>query len=335
MPRSKLQGYLGLVLSAALALAACGGSAHPAAGTSATTHTVTVVVTPKAHDLAVAVRAAGAKKFVPMISARPGDEIAFRAVLPAAAGTAPQNLVLSAQSGPGSKLVITGSAGAQTASAAITSATGSAITLTHLSYACDLPPHPTFCPATSITTGAGATRLQFSASHRTPVEVSAVVGPVTLPAPKTRPPGSSPAPPYTLTELLRARTPGAPTPPTAPKAQPTVTVQPGQVVSMYSHLRSHFRGTKQAVTVTIGSGPGNALTVTAGVPGGVTSTARIVSATGAPIRLVKARYTCLVAPLPTFCPATRVGATGGGYAITFLAAPGTPEIEISANVQAG
>lgn len=340
MAQRKVQGLFGLALASALTLAACGGSTHPGSTTGSTnsstsTPAVTVAPAHKVKTLTVGARAQSAPTFVPTISARPGEKVAFRAVLPETPGIATQQVVLAVATGPSSTLTITGSAGSQTSSAKITSASGSPITLVHLSYSCDLPPHSTFCPAQTITAGAGSTRLAFIASHRAPVEISAVVGPVRLTAARTVAPGSTAAPPYTVAELLRARTPGASAPAIAPKPQSTVTATPGQVVTMYSHLKSHIHGARQAVTVTISSGPATSLTVTASVPGGAISTATIRSATGTPISLVKARYDCLVAPLAGFCPATHVGRTARGYTLTFMAAPGTPEVEVSANVQAG
>jgi hypothetical protein len=74
-------------------------------------------------------------------------------------------------------------------------------------------------------------------------------------------------------------------------------------------------GATQATTITIEQGPASSIAVSGAVAGGQTSKATVKSADGKPITLVLPRYTCYVAPVPTFCPPKQIQAGSHKYVL--------------------
>jgi len=336
-----LSRVFGLPLAAvlvAVAVAACGGSHKPK---TTATHTTTTTTThprkPAPKFISEEVHGPGASGYASTISARPGNMVAFRTVVPASLkGT--QTIKLSFAQGPSKSLSITASTPQHSSTATVTSASGSSLTLEHIHYSCELPPSPSFCPAKHITTTSKQVQLQFSTTHAAGITVVGVVGPVTLPTPKSLTPGTAVVPAYKIAELLKVFPGGKATAATKSVAPTTsVTAKPGDFVEMVTRVSSKLHGARQPVTITIDQGPGSTITISASAKGGTASTATIKSKSGSPIELVLPRYTCNLPPLPTFCPPSKTAAASHPhrYMLTFMAAPGTAAPAVLVQVQAG
>jgi hypothetical protein len=234
---------------------------------------------------------------------------------------------------------VTAAAKGHTSVAKIRSANGKQLTLVDLSYTCQLPPAPTFCPGKNISGDSHGYKLTFSAAHIPGVSIAALVGPVNKPTPPVHTPSSSTAAPYLPTEYVATRTPPKPgrhkKPPPAHPALPTTTAvgKPGDLVTMSTHLKGKPVGLPQAVTVTIDQGPAQSLTITASVAGGQSATATVTRAGGKKLEIVVPRFACGVPPAPTICPPTHVQSGSHQYKLTFMASPYTRNIAISALLQ--
>jgi hypothetical protein len=113
----------------------------------------------------------------PRLSAHPGDTVLMYSVLKGEHG-AVQPITVTINQGPGNVLTISAAAaGGQPSSAEVISATGQPITLIIPRYSCFLPPVPTFCPATKVTTATHKYNVTFNAAPGTPtVTIDAEVG---------------------------------------------------------------------------------------------------------------------------------------------------------------
>lgn len=316
----------------ALMLSACGGGSKSSTTTTKSTTTATHKTQSHAALPLESVRIGTSQTYATAATASPADAVSFRTVLPAGSKGSPVLIKITA--GPAKALTVTATAGQSSGTATVRSANGTQLTLLEPHYSCTLPPVPSFCPAKSVTKTAHGYTLQFNPRATSTIQVSALVGPVTLPKPKVTAAGKSVVPPYTVTELLRVRNPGSSASSSSIPAAPTVSAKPGQLVVMYSEVKSGVHGAKQPVTVTLNQGPGKSLTITAAAKGGPSSTATVKSASGSPIALVLPHYTCYVTPTPTFCPASSIKTAPHRYILTFEAAPGTATIELQALVQA-
>ncbi len=331
----------------ALTLAGCGGGSHKpkaktttakpsqtttTANTKGTAPPVPTTVTETIHS------AVPGTQWQSAFTVKPGDKFAFRTTIPGTATSKPARVKLTIQSGPSRKLTLTATAKGHTSTATLTSATGKPVTLVGLRFACLLPPQPSFCPAHQVTQNKSGYRLKFTTGHLAPVLISGIVGPVTTPpAAKARPFGQSVVPPYVLAETARvvvptttAKKPATPVPPTS-----TVSAKPGATIDLRTRLTGPFAGAAQKLTITLDQGPGKTITATATVPGGKPARATITSATGAPIALVLPRFVCNLPPVATFCPAGSVAAHAHRYTLSFLVAPVSGPIDITAKLQAG
>ncbi len=320
------------VVVAAFGLAACGGASKSTTSTTKSTTTATHTTPAHATIPLESVRVDPSQTYAVSGTANPADAVSFRTVVPPTEKGSPVHIKLEA--GPAKTLTVTATVGSKSGTTTLSSASGKSLSLLDVHYSCTLPPVPSFCPAQSTKKNAHGYTLQFSSRAAAAIQVSALVGPLNLPKPQVTPAGTSVVPPYTVTEVLRVRTPGATTSSAAqPPATPTVSAKPGQLVVMYSELKASVHGAKQPITVTINQGPAKSLTITAAAKGGAASTATVKSATGAPIALVLPHYTCYVTPTPTFCPASSIKAAPHRYTVTFAAAPGTATIELQALAQ--
>ena len=300
------------LIAMATGLSACGGSSKTSASSSKPTSTSTTTSTatsraqtgPPAGAVAETAKVAESDTFSPSTTARPGDTVALRTVISGSASSGPQDVAITIDKNPGTKLTATAQSLGQSSTATIASATGRPVSLLDVHYVCELPPTPTFCPAKAINSTAAQYQLQFSATHASGIELTALVGPTPDLTAKTVTVGRSAAPPYAVTELVRSQ---LASPSTTPVAKPaaSVTAGPGDVVTMYSILKG-VAGARQPVTVTVGLGPSKSITVSAAVPGGHASTATINGKGGSSIALTLPRYGCFVPPRPTFCPATKI-----------------------------
>jgi hypothetical protein len=108
--------------------------------------------------------------------------------------------------------------------------------------------------------------------------------------------------------------------PTGGRLASTAAAKPGDAVLFHTSLSGTSHSTVR-LSLTQGPGPGWSVTATAG---GHKSTAKITSSTRRKLTLVDLRYSCLLPPSPTFCPASHVSRTaGGGYQLQFRATPST------------
>jgi hypothetical protein len=336
-----------IAVALALAVAGCGGGStkkHSSSTSSTSSTTTTTAKTPVATaktPLSLTVRTAGSTTpFGSTAKAKAGDPVIFRTV-PAGNGTSKAaDVTLKISGGPSKSLTITASSKGHTSVATITSADGKPITLVRLHYGCALPPVATFCPAKHSSTSSHGFELLFSTLHTAPIVLAALVGPVTTPAPVVHPASSSVVPAYTPTELVEGVTLPAPgakkgTPAKTTGLAATATVKPGNSVVMATRLAGRPVGAPQTTTLTIDQGPASSITVSAAVAGGLTSKAVVKSADGKRITLVLPRYSCFVAPAPTFCPPKTIKALHHKYVLTFQASPYTPPLSFIATAAAG
>jgi len=325
-----------------LAVAGCGGSSHTAKHKISTTP-VKRTVSPRPAIptvLTETVRGPASKDFLPSVDARSGEMLLFKTYVPGRVTSPAETVSLTFASGPGATLTVTAKAHGETSRVRIVSPNHKSLTLQLLRYNCSLPPVPTFCPAKSAVSAHHRYVLRFSSTHRAPIYVSAVVGPVKTPAPKVVRSSSSVVPPYAATEVVAVRPPATVTSSPAKKSVPlpqlaTATVKPGDSVILLTHLKGTVLGARQTVTVTIDQGPGTTLKASASVPGGRVTTATIKSANGSPIAIVLAHYSCSVPPTPTFCPARHIAAQSHRYTLKFSASPTTAAIVVIGTVLAG
>jgi hypothetical protein len=254
-------------------------------------------------------------------------------------GSAPGKLTVTVPTGKSKSLVVRAKYGRYRAKATVVSATGRPIDLLRVSFNCSLRPATVTCPKKPVSSKSKANRVTFDVTGNVTEALLATAGPTTVPTPKLIPPGPIVVPPYAVTELLQVVQPrpktatkkASPPPPPAP----TVTVRPGDFVTMGSSIRGAHGGAMQPVTVTINQGPGNSLTIKAQTPGGVATPATIKSASGSPIALVLPTYGCYLPPYPTFCPAVSTKLRPHQYQVTFEAGPGTVHISMRATVVPG
>lgn len=336
--------WLVLLGTVTMGVAGCGGgSGHKPKHKISTTPLKRAVVPRPALPtvLTETVRGPASKDFLPSVNAKSGDMLVFKTYVPGRVTSPAETVSLSFAAGPGAKLTVTAKAHGETSRVTIDSPDHKPLTLQVLHYNCSLPPVPTFCPAQSVGSAHHRYLLRFSSTHRAAIFVSALVGPVKIPAAKVvASSGSSVVPPYAATEVVAVRPPATATSSSAKKPVPlaqlaTARVKPGDSVILLTHLKGALLGAPQTVTVTIDQGPGTTLKMSASVPGGQSTPATIKSATGSPIALVLPHYSCSVPPARTFCPASQITAHSGRYMLKFLASPRTAGIVVIGTVQAG
>ncbi len=333
-----------LVLASLVALlvtscgGANGGGQTSSAQTPTTASTTSNVSSPSANpakpvvsETVRNVKAAGA--FATSVRAVPGDSLQFRTVL---GRRAPANVRLMFARGPQRGLTVTATVDGHTSSDTVMSAGGGHLTVALLYYTCTAPPAPSFCPVHNISRGATSSSVTFRGSAQTSIFVNATLGPENAPGLKAAPAATAVVPPYKLVMTGRSVVP--PTSGGQAVSSPftsVVTVKPGDLVVLVTHVESALKGAPQRLTVTLGQGPGTSLLASASVPGGQASGVRIKSSTGSPMTLVLPRYTCDVPPAPTYCPPVKVGASQGKYTLVFNASPRTPPVLVLATVQQG
>lgn len=320
------------IAAAVFVLAGCGSSGGT---TSVAERTATTPPQPTPAALSETVRVVGpGSRFSSSGSATPGDIVEFRTLVPAAGRPRAVKVDLKFSQGPVTTWTATASAQGQTSTATLASAQAKPLTLVGLRYSCALPPAPTFCPAHDVRSSAGHIAMQFSASTAVPITLVAKAGPAAgLPPAGRQSTLVVPAYAVTTTVLATSRQP-AKTGATV-RFGPTATAQPGDEVVLRARVTGGVNGAAQPVTLSFDQGPAKTIDVSAAVPGGTTSTATIISASGNPIALVLPRYECFVPPVGTFCPALNVTAASHRYAVTFASATTIPPITLVAQVQTG
>ena len=323
------------VFAVSLIAAACGGSSKKPTTTSTTTSTTTKTHTtpaPKQAALAVTLRSASSTAYQGSATASPGDKLLVRAVLPGAASAGTEKVHLTFDKGPSSRLTVTATANGQTSTAFVSGASSKSVTFAELSYTCSLPPAPTFCPPTHESSTGSAYKVTFSATAGSPVFISALIGPTTIHT-SSRTATSTTVPPYLVTAGVRVLPHGGKAKPAPPTS--SAVAAPGDLAVLTAHASGRIVGAPQTMTFSFDEGPSNSLTLSARVPGGKVSTATITGSHGARISLVLARYNCLVAPAPTFCPPVTIKPGNRKYTLTFAVNPNTPAIVLLADVQSG
>jgi hypothetical protein len=155
-----------------------------------------------------------------------------------------------------------------------------------------------------------------------PILLAATVGRATPPVGITigRRVAGPPAPPYEVMTVVAATGPGVRG---RPHFAGTANVSRGDTALIQTLVSGAFAKRPQTVVVTVARGPGNVLTVTAGVPGRSPAQARFTNSTGAPVALADVGYTCTVPPATTICPAVSAEATPSHYKLAFAVAAGT------------
>jgi hypothetical protein len=329
---------------AALLLAACGGG-HKTSSSSTSTSSASdsaghkasgkKAAAPKSQSLQeLIIVAKSASKPSATASATTGDSVQFLTHVPGSPTARPAKLHLDfAQSAP-TKWTVTASTKTEHATATLTSKTGKPLPLALLHYACALPPAPTFCPVSNVSTSRGHIGADFSTTPTVPIQIGATVGPVPN-APTAGRPSSLIAPTYLLQTSVAAapKVRSKSTPPAKPGS--TASVHPGDHVVISVRVRGTVVGAPQPVALSFSQGPAKSITVSASVPGGTPSKATFTSATGTPIAIVLPRYNCGLPPSPTFCPLSKLTAASHSYALTIGATPNSPPIVIQAATQGG
>src|SRR5579864_7795298 len=117
-----------------------------------------------------------------------------------------------------------------------------------------------------------------------------------------------------LTELVRGTTP--------PAFAPSASVAPGDIVVLRTLIPGAADSAPVRVALTIAPAHGRGLVVTARA-NGETSTATLTSSIGKQVMLVGLRYTCLLPPEPTFCPAHHLTTSRGKDKLSFTTSPRT------------
>jgi hypothetical protein len=328
-----------LVAVAVLAIAGCGGSSSKSSATTTSTTTTTGTTKKKSHVAKAAISETlrsvkGAKTFASSLAVKAGDAVQLRTILPGKPTDPAQKVQLKIDMRKAGTITVTATANGQSSTATITPSKKS-LKLAELRYTCELPPTPTVCPASSVKGGASGYQLQFSVRPHSALALVGLMSTTTAPPSSKLPAaGTSVVPPYKVVEKVRAvaPNPGGPAKTAAPFAT-SAAAHPGDLVVLATHLAAKLKGAPQTVTVKFSPGPSKSITVTASVSGGTASTATITSATGSPISLALPRYTCFVAPYPTFCPLKSVHAGNGQDTIQLSASPSTPAFALIATAQ--
>ena len=342
---------LAIAVALTLLVSACGGSSSHKSSTSksstskssttvakTTTTTASKPVAPvAATTLSESVLAFPKATYASTAKVKAGDTVAFRTLVPGKPATKAHSVQLKFSGGPSNTLSVTATGGGHTAVTLLTSANGKPLTLSHLRYTCQLPPSPSYCPPKQQSVSAAGWKLKFSTLPTEPVVVVATVGPVKTPAAPVHIASPTLVPPYTPTELLETLTPP---PANAPrgaslKASAVTTVmavKPGQPLLMLTQLTGTVVGDTQPTTVTIPQGPARSITITATVDGVRTAVGTVTSADAKPITLLLPRYSCSVAPSPTFCPVKKIVIGHHRYQLTFMLSPYSPLLQILATV---
>lgn len=326
----------------AILLAGCGGSSHKASTTHTTTHSTTThtssgktPVAPKTAPLAELIQVTKQKSPAsPSARAATGDGVEFLTKVPGTPSGPPVKVHLDFSHQSATKWTVTASAKGQKSTATLTSKNGQPLVFGSLRYGCALPPAATFCPARHVVATATDIKAQFSSTPSMPIVVAGLVGPATT-APTAAAPSTLLAPTYTVQttvlDIPKHKAAGA-----APvRLGQTATAHPGDSLILRVSVTGRVVGAPQPVTLNLDQGPAKSLTVSAGVPGGSTSTATITSATGGRIGIVLPHYGCALPPAPTFCPPSSVKAGSHKYTVTFDATPKVPPIVITSVVQGG
>jgi hypothetical protein len=337
----KSAGLIAAAVAAALCLSACGGGGHKSTSSTASNGTSTTTKSGKGKKhppkkLLVRIRVAGGASAAASVKAKPGQQLVFHALVPNASPSSAQSVTLTFTGGQSKSLTVTASAGGHTTQGTVQSATGKPISFMRLHYTCLAPPAPSFCPGRGATSTGKSQRIEFPSTHTTDVTMAATVGPVNLKVKKVKPLRSTTVPAYSTSELVKLipKSSGSSAPTQLPLAG-SVSAHPGDTILAVARVTGKKRGAAQPITVTINRGPGKSVTVSSKSAGGKSSSATIKSASGSSIALTQPRFTCFLAPFPTFCPPTSMKASSSGYTLTFSAAPGTAAPSVLATVQAG
>jgi hypothetical protein len=118
-----------------------------------------------------------------------------------------------------------------------------------------------------------------------------------------------------LTEAIKVA--GTSTPVSAASAQP------GQTVEFLTQVPGLATAPPTPVTLRFSRGPSSTWTVVASADGR-TSSAKLTSQNGKALTLVLPRYTCMLPPAPTFCPARNASDHGDHIDVHFSTRPSTP-----------
>lgn len=267
----------------------------------------------------------------------PGAVVRLTTLVRLPIGVSRERVKLKIATGPARRLTVTATAGGHHSTATITSATSRAITLVQLHYGCALPPRATFCPPRGIVVGSGTLRLTVDAVRGAPPSISSIVGPVRALSGGAERPGNAPRPVYSVATLVHALAPPSASAP-APLPTPfgsSVSASRADKVTIVARALGTPGGSPQPITVGIDEGPAKALRVTSSFAGGAASTATIRSASGRPIVLRVASYTCLLPPSATFCPADRISLHGRELTLSFSSAPGLTPIALLGVIAGG
>jgi hypothetical protein len=333
----KLLALLGATITIAITLTACGGSSKSPTNTTATTTTSTTTTAKKKHKgpppfmISVA-RSTSDKTPGSSVTAKPGDALAFNTRV-SKSKSKTVTVTLTVPTASSKSLTLQAAAEGHTSKVTVTSLGGKSISLVRLRYACLLPPTPSFCPASGISSSHGTYTMKFTAAPKTIVSVSATVGPVSLKTPKTPKAASGTVPPYTVKQLVKVLPKaGSSSANVAPVSSVDASV--GDSIDMLSRVTGK-RGSAQPLTITFPSSASKTITVAGQFKGGKTSQATIKSASGSAIKLELPRYVCFVPPFPTFCPAVSEKLSGGKYTVVFNTDPGPAAPSLQAKVASG
>jgi hypothetical protein len=221
-----------------------------------------------------------------------------------------QELQITIPKGPAKRLEVraAGPTGHGSASATIAGEAGASIELGQLKYGCTVKP-VTFCPV-NMTDRSGhyLAKVKVPKSGAPIIFVAGVFKPGRGPTKPRVTPVAQPAAPM-LKERVRSATPVLQRAFTAATA-----VRAGATVQLLTEVANGKLAAGRRVRIIVPRGPAKHLRVSAGGAGGSgSSTATIISRSGASLHVRTLRYTCSTAPL-TFCP-LRITETGKHFAV--------------------
>lgn len=320
---------VGAALAAAVLMAGCGGGGKKSSSTTSGSTTTAKQTKPKAKPTLQQTVRTGSGKFASSVGATNGDTVQFRTVVPPAKHPGPVSLKIQQKNG---RIQVTASANHQKSTATVTT---SGLKLSRIHYACDLPPAPSFCPVSHLSSTSNGYQLQFPVKRGAPTLLAGLVSSKAPPAPKLKPTTTAVVSPYVLTQKIRVTTPSKSGSAQASKPTSAATVHPGDVVTLSTYVGGKTAGALQPVTVTINQGPAKTVTIIATEPGGTATHATISGANGAKIALTDARYNCFLPPDPTFCPSSTLVVGHRKYDVTFRVTPNKSPVDLVAKVQPG
>lgn len=315
---------LGMMLSAALAVAACGGSSH---SPTTTTTTPTRTTTGGGHQTGgsffqhLVPDVSGAKP-VAATSVTAGTPVEVVVKVPAAQAAKPLNVAID-QAGPATFNVTSTVAGTSLRQAGVIHVRGGSAQIGEVRWTCVFPAK-SFCPVHVAASSTSHVRLNIP-KHPDTVQVRVLLD---RPGVSQRPeviPLGPPAPGQPVKAKLRLSA-GSSSPGTSVTAAPGATVR----VEANLVLPSPAGGT---LRIAFPHAAGQSIAVQAGGTAANPSSTATITSSGGAIKIDRVTWRCLLPPA-TFCPFSTVHKTATGIEIT-LPTPRVRTVELELTIAKG